>query len=91
MDHMLVFQLGQWPFDYLLNGCLRFTCDGEGGVTCYSRFGVSGVATVGGRQVNGEATVIAEAFEAVALPFFLDELSICPNSRVGATCHKCIR
>jgi len=28
---------------------------GEGGMTCYSRFGVLQVATVRARQVNGEA------------------------------------
>jgi len=33
-----------------------------------------------GRQVDGEATVIAEAFEVVALPFLLGELSICPDA-----------
>ena len=30
-----------------------------------------GVATVGGRRVNGDATVIAEALEAAVLPFLL--------------------
>jgi len=38
---------------------------------------VSRVATVGRRQVNGEATVIAEALEAAAFPFLLSELAVC--------------
>jgi len=60
-------------------------------MTRYSRFGVSGVVTDGGRQVNGEATVIAEAFEAATLLFLLGELTICPNSWVGVTSCGCIR
>jgi len=36
---------------------------------------VFGVATVGGRRVDGNATVIAEALEAVVLPFLLCEPS----------------
>ena len=49
------------------------------------------VATVRGRQVDGEATVITEAFETVTLPFFLGELTICPEARVGVTGGGCIR
>ena len=60
-------------------------------MTHCSRFGVLGVATVGGRQVNGEATVIAEAFEEAVLPLFLGECTICPKARVGATGCRCIR
>jgi len=41
-----------------------------------------GVATVGGRQVDGEATVIAEAFEVVVLPFLLVSLSSTPMPRL---------
>ena len=48
---------------------------------------MSRVVTVRGRQVNGEAAVIAEAFEAAMLLFLLGELAICPNARVGATGH----
>jgi len=48
------------------------------------------VVTVGGRQVNGQATVIAEAFESAMLPFFLGELTIHPDSRVGVTGFGCI-
>ena len=51
---------------------------------------MSGVATVGGRRVNGDATVIAEALEAAALPFLLCELAIHPNAWVGVTGHGCI-
>ena len=47
--------------------------------------------TVRGRQVNGEAAVIAEAFEMAALPFFLGELTICPKARVSVTGGGCIR
>ena len=89
MDHMLVFQLGWWPFDYL-NGCLRFTCDGEGGMTSCRRFGVSSVPTVRGRQVDGHTTVIAEAFEVATFSCLLGELAIHPNTRVGATGCRCI-
>jgi len=60
-------------------------------MTCRNRFGVLGVVTVRGRQVNGEATVIAEAFEAVMLPFLLGELTICPEARVCATGRGYIR
>jgi len=70
------FQLSWGSLDNFLDGCLRFTCDGEGGMTHYSRFGVLGVGTVGGKQVDGEATVIAEAFEAAAFPFLFGELAI---------------
>ena len=84
-------ELGQGSLNNLLNGHFRFTCDSEGGMTHYSRFWVSGVVTVGGRQVDGEATVIAEAFEVVMFPFFLGELTICSKAQVGATGHGCIR
>ena len=42
---------------------------GEGGVTSHRRFRVSGIPTVGSRQVNCQPAIIAEAFEAVALLF----------------------
>ena len=87
---MLVFQLGWGYLNNLLNGCLRFTHDGEGGMTCCRRFRVSRVATARGRQVNGEAAVIAEAFEVAALLFLLGELAIFPNAWVGETGHGCI-
>ena len=87
---MLVFRLGRGSLDFLLDGHFRFISDGECGVTHYRRFGVSGVVTVRGRQVDGDATVIAEALEAAALPFLLSKLAICPNARVGATGHGCI-
>ena len=60
---MLVFRLGRKVFDSLLDGSPRFTHDGERGATCYRRFGVLRVATVRGGQVNGEATVVAEALK----------------------------
>jgi len=53
--------------------------------------GVLKVPTVRGRKVDGQATVIADAFGAVALLFFLGELTICPDTRVGATGRGCIR
>ena len=90
MDCVLVFQLGWGSLHELLNSRLWFTCDSEGSTTCRSRFGVSGVVTVGCRQVDGDATVIAEAFEAAALLFFLSELAICPNAWVGVTGHGCV-
>jgi len=52
---------------------------------------MSGIATVGGRRVDGDAAVISEAFEAAALPFLLRELTIHPNAWVGATGCGCIR
>jgi len=90
VDHIFVFQLSQWSLDYLLDGHLRFTCDGEGSATSCRRFGVLRVVRVGGRQVNGQATVIADAFELAMLPFFLGELTIHPNSKVGVTGFGCI-
>src|SRR5882724_8432824 len=83
MDRVLVFRLGQKVFDFLLDGSPRFTRDGERGATRYRRLGVSRVATVGRRQVDGEATVIAEALEAVAFPFLLSELAVCADAWVG--------
>ena len=88
---MLVFQLGQRSLDNLLNCHLRFTCDSEGGATHYSRLGVSQVATFGGRQVDGEATVIAEAFEAAVLLFLLNELAVCSDAQAGVAGCRCIR
>ena len=85
---MLVFQLSRGSLTFLLNGHFRFTSDGECGATCYRRFGVSRVATVRGQKINGEATVVAEAFEAATLPFFLGELAIFPNAWVGLTGHR---
>src|SRR5882724_11444446 len=49
------------------------------------------VATVGGRRVDGDATVVAEALEVAAFPFLLSELAIRPKAWVGATGHGCIR
>jgi len=85
MDHILVFRLSQRALDFLLNGCFRFTRDGECGMTHYRRLGVSRVATVGGRQVDGEATVVAETLELAALLFLLSELAVCSNAWVGST------
>src|SRR5882724_10684970 len=48
------------------------------------------VATVGGRRVDGQATIVAEALEVAAFPFLLSELAICPNAWVGATGRGCI-
>src|SRR5882724_1665232 len=90
MDHVLVFQLSQWFLDYLLNGHLRFTHDGEGGATSGRRFGVSSIATVRGRQFDSQAAVITEAFEVAMLPFSFSELPVCPNTRVGVTSFWCI-
>jgi len=59
-------------------------------MTCYRRFGVSRLVTVGGRQVDGEATVIAEAFEVAALPFLLGKLAICTDSQICETGCGCI-
>ena len=48
------------------------------------------VPTVRGRQVNSEAAVITEAFEVAMLLFFLGELTIHPEARVGVTGRGCI-
>src|SRR5882724_8917615 len=48
------------------------------------------VATVRGRRVDGDATVVAEALEVAAFPFLLSELAIRPNAWVGATGRGCI-
>src|SRR5882724_5458909 len=48
------------------------------------------VATVGGRRVDGDATVVAEALEVAAFLFLLSELAIHPNAWVGATGRGCI-
>jgi len=61
------------------------THDGECGVTCYKRLGVSRVATVRGGQVNGKAAVVAEALEVAAFPFLLSELAVCSDAWVGST------
>src|SRR5882724_9114589 len=91
MDCVLVFQLSRRALDFFLDGHSRFTRDGECGVTRYRRLGVSRVATVGGGQVDGQATIVAEALEAAVFPFLLSELAIRSNARVGATGHGCIR
>src|SRR5882724_10899092 len=91
MDRVLVFRLGRRALDFLLDGHLRFTRDGEGGATCYRRLGVLRVVTVRGGKVNGQATIVAEALEAaVAFLFLLSELAIRSNAWVGATGHGCI-
>src|SRR5882724_10069034 len=91
MDCVLVFRLGRRALDFLLDGRLRFTRDSEGGMTHYRRLGVSRVATVGGGQVDGQATIVAEALEAAAFPFLLSELAIRSNAWVGVTGCGCIR
>ena len=83
MDRILVFQLSWGCLSNLLDDHLGFTCDGEGSMTCCGRFGVSQVVTVGGRQVDGQATVITETFEAVMLLFCFGELPVCPNPSIG--------
>src|SRR5882724_4576761 len=90
MDRVLVFQLGRGSLDNLLNGRLQFTCNSEGSATHRGRFWMRRVATVGGRRVDGDAAVVAEALEAAAFPFLLHELAICPNSWVGAAGRDCI-
>jgi len=91
MDHTLVFQLSWGYLNNPIKGHLGFTHDGEGGVTCHRRFRVSGILKVGGRQVDGQATIVAEAFESVVLLFLLGELAVHTNSGVGVTCHRGIR
>ena len=59
-------------------------------MTSHRRFRVSSIATIRGRQVDGQAAVITEAFEVAMLPFFLGELTIHPDTRVGATGCGCI-
>ena len=51
---------------------------------------MSRVAAVRGRQVHGEATVVAEAFEAAMLPFLLSEVAIHSDAWVGSTGHQCV-
>src|SRR5882724_5075908 len=80
MDRMLVFRLGWGSLNDLPDSHLWFTCDGEGSATRHGMFGMSGVVTVGGRQVDSDATVITQAFEAAVLPFLLREFAICPNA-----------
>src|SRR5882724_8867685 len=91
MDCTLVFQLSQGSLYNLLDGHFRFTCDSEGGATCYRRFGVSRVVTVGGRQFDGEAAVIAEAFEAAMLPLLLSKLAIGFDAQIGEISHGGVR
>jgi len=67
-----------------------FASDSECGATRNRKFGVSRVAAVRGRQVDGEATVVAEAFEVATLPFLLSELAICSDAWVGLTGRRCI-
>jgi len=84
MDRVLVSDSVEGLY-FLLDGRLRFTCDGECVATHYRRFGVLRVVTVRGRQVNGEAAVVTEALEAAAFLLFLGELAICSNAWVGPT------
>src|SRR5882724_1722604 len=90
MDHALVFRLGRGSLDNLLNGRLWFTCNSEGSTTHRGRFWMPQVATVRGRRVDGDATVVAEALEVAVFPFLLCELAICPNAWVGAAGRGCI-
>src|SRR5882724_9393938 len=90
MDRTLVSRLGWGSLDNLLNGRLHFTCNSAGSTTHRGRFWMPRVATVGGRRVNGDATVVAEALEVAAFPFLLCELAICPNAWVGAAGRGCI-
>src|SRR5882724_9169709 len=90
MDRVLVFRLGRGSLDNLLNGRLQFTCNSEGSATHHGRFWMPRVATVRGRRVDGDATVVAEALEVVVFPFLLREFAICPNAWVGAAGHSCI-
>jgi len=46
---------------------------------------------VRGRQVDGEATVVTGALEAVVFLLFLGELAICSNAWVGPTGRGGIR
>jgi len=52
--------------------------------------GMLGVATVGGRQVNVQGTVIAESFEAVTFLFHFGELSVCPNTSICSSWLWCV-
>jgi len=82
---MLVLQLSWWPLNYLLDSCLGFTHDGEGGTTSGRGFGMSGITTLSGRQVNGQGKIVAEAFEAVTLLFHFGEFSVCTDTSNGST------
>jgi len=55
---------------------------GEGGTTSCRRFRVLGILTVEGRQVDCQATIIAEAFEVMVLPFLLVSLPSALITRV---------
>ena len=86
---MLVFPLSWRALNFLLDGCFRFTHDSEHGATHYRRLGVLRVVTVGGGQVDGEATVVAETLETAAFPFLLSELAVCSDAWVGSTGRGC--
>jgi len=63
MDHVLVFRLSQRALGFILDGRFRFTRDGEHGMTSLQEaWGVESCDSRGG-QVDGEAAVVAEAFE----------------------------
>ena len=75
---MLDFHQGWEPLDYLHDSCLRVTCDGEGGATSGRGFGMSGIMTVGDKQVNGQGAVVAESFEAATFLCHFSELLFTP-------------
>src|SRR5882724_6017381 len=87
MDGVLVFRLSWGSLNNLLYGCLWFTCNSEGSTTHGGGFGMSRVATVRGRQVDGDAAIVTEGLEVAALLFLLGELAIHPNAWVSATGH----
>ena len=68
---MLVSQVNLGLLDYLLNGCIRLTSDGESGLTRNGRLGMPGVSTVWGRHIDREGTIIAESLSALSLTLSL--------------------
>ena len=72
-------QVGRRLLDYLLNGCIGLTHDGEGGPTRNRRLGMPGVSTVWGSHIDGEGTIVAESLGALPFAFHLCELAIGPK------------
>src|SRR5882672_2594744 len=60
---MLVSQDHWGLLDYLLDGCIGLTSDGEGGPTSGGGLGMPRIVAVWGCHIDGEGTIVAESLD----------------------------
>src|SRR5882672_7301914 len=76
---MLVSRVHWGLLNYLLDGCIKLSSDGEGGPTSSRGLGMPRIAAVWGCHIDGEGTIVTESLDASPFAFHFGELAIGPK------------